>query len=156
MPYKLTPAEIKEKWAAYRQNCDNNMVKRRRGSKVLDVRRPVMYDMAEFCRFAGIDPRTVAGMADNINYKTVIHDIRCTVLRRKLQGLAHKEGRWGALLPELAGVYGLHAEHVRRGRRMRWLVRFNPVTIEQGSRRCAPAAAITLAVIERAGFEFYL
>ncbi len=41
--------------------CDGNMVKIRRGSKMADVLRPVMYDMGAFCRFAGIDPRTLPG-----------------------------------------------------------------------------------------------
>ena len=62
MPYKLTPGEIEQLWAAYCRACNSNMATINRNGTRVQAPRPVIYDMAGFCGFAGIDPRTVAGM----------------------------------------------------------------------------------------------
>ncbi len=92
-------------------------------------------------------------MTENINYKTLLHTIRCAVLRRKLQALQRKEGATDALVAELAWVYGLHAKKTRGTHRRYWKLSFNPA-----GRRAAddeanippPGADIARAVLRTA------
>ncbi len=150
MPYKLTPGEIMEKFTDYARLCDNRMGRARRGTKMVAVRKPAMYDMGGFCEFAGLDHRTLPAMTEDAHYRQVIHDIRCAVLLRKLKALKAREGDMDALVAELDTIYGLQAKKVRRGTCMQWQLRFSQRRPGNNGRQVAPGAAIAAAVIKQA------